>query len=200
MSKNQGHHLLFFSQRCPHSQRFLKELSNTPYYHNFIHINVDEGKYKIPANVRSTPTIIVPEFNRPLAGPEVFNWIQFKVQKAEQANPQQQQQRQFQQEQQQPNQGGPQPANGGGAGGDNIMPFSNEMAGFSDNYSLLDTAKPMEHSFSFLGQQQQSGGIPSGADVQRMAQNSRVSNDFDKAFENFQRQRDKDIPRPPPRE
>ena len=112
-------------------------------------------------------------------------WQQFKV---------------FQQEQQQPNQGGPQPANGGGAGGDNIMPFSNEMAGFSDNYSLLDTAKPMEHSFSFLGQQQQSGGIPSGADVQRMAQNSRVSNDFDKAFENFQRQRDKDIPRPPPRE
>lgn len=194
MSRNQGHHLLFFSQRCPHSQRFLKELSNTPYYHNFIHINVDEGKYKIPANVKSTPTIIVPEFNRPLAGPEVFQWVQFKLQKAQQANPQQNQQQQFQR--QQPHAGGQSSGGPQAANGDSIMPFSYEMSGFSDNYSLLDDAKPMAHNFSFLGDRQVNPGIPSGADVQRMAENGRVKNDFDKAFETFQRQRDTEIAPP----
>lgn len=194
MSKNQGHHLLFFSQKCPHSQRFLKELSNTPYFHNFIHINIDEGKYKIPANVKSTPTIIVPEFNRPLAGPEVFQWIQFKIQKNQQANPQQAQQQQFQK--QRNNEGNAKPV----AGGDNIMPFSYEMAGFSDNYSSIDDAKPMEHNFSFLGDKQINPGIPNGADVQRMSENSRVKNDFDQAFESFQRNRDKEVPMPVRRE
>lgn len=211
MSRNQGHHLLFFSQKCQYSQRFLKELSNTPYYHNFIHINVDEGKYKIPSNIKSTPSIVVPEFNRPLTGDEVFNWLQYKLKRAQEMNNQIQENYE----------GGGKNGSGSGSskstgpapsgGGDNIMPFSNEMSGFSDSYALLETAQPMEHNFSFISKGSNNGsngsnggmrgngggsGIPSDADIQRMGQNDRVKGDFDMAYEKFQRQRDAEVPKP----
>ncbi len=68
--------VLFYSNRCPHSQMILKTLESTNLAGSIRKISVDYPGVKIPSVVQSVPTLIARGFNRPIVGGEIGQWIQ----------------------------------------------------------------------------------------------------------------------------
>ena len=69
--------ILFYSESCIHSKNFINQLYQSPngLYDTFLRINVLTHRHKVPPIVRSVPTIIVQNCNRPLSGEDCFKWI-----------------------------------------------------------------------------------------------------------------------------
>ena len=68
--------VLFYSNRCPHSQMILKTLDSTNLSGSIRKICVDFPGVKIPSVVQSVPTLIARGVNRPIVGGEIGQWIQ----------------------------------------------------------------------------------------------------------------------------
>lgn len=138
-------HILFFSNYCGNCKEFITELYKTPFYEKFEKVCVDKNRSKIPKQIHSVPAIIVPRFPRPMFGEECINWIRGM---SEISKPKKEE---------------PKPTSVGGEGqpfdssnpfgAEGIKPYSDTMGGFSDSFSFIGNETPMEHSFSFLGQQ-----------------------------------------------
>ena len=82
-------YVLFFSERCRHSEKFYNLLRQHGKLHLFRLVCVDNLR-RIPKGITSVPTIIVPGYNVPLVGDDVFNWLESILQP-----PQYNQQQQF---------------------------------------------------------------------------------------------------------
>lgn len=71
---NSNAHVLFYSENCPHSREFINLINNTRYGSVFRRCCV-ERMAKIPNGIFEVPTIIVPGYNVPLSGDNVFKWF-----------------------------------------------------------------------------------------------------------------------------
>jgi len=70
--------ILFYSKKCIHSQKFLKQLyKNQELYNNIFRVSIEEPSVKIPRNVTSVPTLIIKNNNNFITyvGDEVFDWF-----------------------------------------------------------------------------------------------------------------------------
>ena len=117
-------YILYYSNYCINCKEFINILCKNSIYSNFKKINVSVNR-NYPSIIKSVPTIIVPNIERPLIGEEVFQWLEHFSSKRTKT---------MQEE---------------------IIPYSpGEMgSGLTDSYSYLDskdTEQPMEHTFSFI--------------------------------------------------
>ena len=68
-------HILFYSERCPHCEKFYNLLQITRKLSLFRLVCVDKLQ-RVPKGITSVPTIIIPGYNTPLVGDNVFNWLE----------------------------------------------------------------------------------------------------------------------------
>jgi hypothetical protein len=68
--------VLFYSNNCEHSKKFLINLMKTNFNDLVRKICVDRKDAKIPSIVKSVPTLIARGINRPLVGEQVFAWLE----------------------------------------------------------------------------------------------------------------------------
>ena len=155
-------HILFYSNNCPHSQEFIQLLNNSQYHNKFQKYCI-ELMNKIPNGIYEVPTIIVPGFNTPLSGDNVFNWFQQNTQAPPPSlntNPVPEPVSVASREEP------PTRTSGRDARPDFSAPpslgnpieepsaFGLEMSGFSDIYSYIEEGqegRPLDHSFEFIG-------------------------------------------------
>lgn len=76
---SQPQHLCFFSARCPFSQAFLEQLSQTPYKKEFRFICVDiqpgRPRPQLPAYLTAVPTLMIVGEKEPRTEAAVMNWL-----------------------------------------------------------------------------------------------------------------------------
>ena len=72
-------HVLFYSNNCPHCQEFIQLIQNSKFHNQFRKLCV-ENMARIPNGIHEVPTIIVPNYNIPLSGDNVFKWFQQNTQ------------------------------------------------------------------------------------------------------------------------
>lgn len=138
---NSQNHILFYSKQCQYSKEFLNELyKDVELFNKFIKVDVNDKKIKLPAYIKSVPTILVPgNYGKStmLTDNDVFNWLD--MMKNGKVNKQQSTQQSTQ----------PSPQNSSQGGIADYDPFG--MSGFSDGFAYLnDNAAPMDKSFEFL--------------------------------------------------
>lgn len=79
-SKPQGERkeigVLFYSNNCEHSKKFLIGLMKTNFNDLVRKVCVDKRDVKIPSIVTDVPTLIARGINRPLVGEQVFAWLE----------------------------------------------------------------------------------------------------------------------------
>lgn len=139
-------YVLFYSNYCDHSKKFLEALYKTELRDKFKKACVDDRK-NIPKEITAVPTIIVPRINKLLVGEEAFHWLKGITQML-QNNSQNQPEPQQQNSNSLNNQDGD-PTNASYSMGQ-VSAYSNTMGGYSDNFSFIDNQDPLEHNFSFL--------------------------------------------------
>lgn len=162
MSQQPQSHVLFYSNRCQHSQQFVQQLKQAGMADRVTQVCIDHTpRHRIPGTVKSVPTLVIAGSLTPLVGDQAFLWLQEEAR--------QEQERRKQQAQQYAAMGGGtggqgQPGPGGGGGPEAW--HGAEMGGgsYSDAYSFIgaDTSaqgsgSSIPKSFAFLGD----GGGPS---------------------------------------
>ena len=68
--------VLFYSNSCEHSKKFLISLMKTNFNDLVRKICVDKKDVKVPSIVTSVPTLVARGINRPLVGEQVFAWLE----------------------------------------------------------------------------------------------------------------------------
>ena len=189
-------YILFYSNNCANCKEFVQQLYKSPFFEKFKKVCVDNNP-KVPEQITSIPTIIVPRMMKPLVGTEAFHWLrgmnQMHLQEQEKkvntsAAP----------ASQQPKAEGQQgdPTNQSYAMGA-VAAFSGSMDGFSDNFSLLGNDAPQEHNFSFLGSSGDKIYTPQeGGDDPRSTMESSKKTNMDKDFERLMEERARGMPQP----
>jgi hypothetical protein len=113
--------VLFYSDRCPHSKKFITALKKNPkIFNNFVHVSVDRRGVKIPSCIKKVPTIVVYDSSNRrqiLTDYRAFEWLNHVIDAPVEI-------------------GCFQPGHMG--------------TRLSDDYSLLDGSETNEHSFAFL--------------------------------------------------
>lgn len=73
--------VLFYSNNCEHSKKFLIGLMKTNFNDLVRKVCVDKRDVKIPSIVTDVPTLIARGINRPLVGEQVFAWLENETSK-----------------------------------------------------------------------------------------------------------------------
>lgn len=139
---SKGQYILFYSTYCGNCNEFLNILcKRQDIYERFKMINISAPNSPKPGFLRHVPTIVVPGVDRPLAGEEVFQWLENQAD--EQAKK--------------------------GETKEGIQPYlPNEMGmGMGNDYSYIDigdTDQPMEHSFVFISRPEEKIRTPDEKD------------------------------------
>jgi len=184
-------YILFYSNYCNFSKKFVQELYKTEFYEKFQKVCVDKNP-RIPKEITMVPTIIVPRLQKPLVAEEAFHWLNGMKQMVlqQQETPQNQPQQGKSEEK-----GDPTNLNYSmGA----VTAYSNTMDGFSDSFSFLSNESPLEHSFSFLGGNDQKIATPQedGSDPRAQMEGSSKKTQIDKDFERMMEQRSREVAKP----
>jgi hypothetical protein len=185
-------YILFYSNFCSNSKEFITELYKTKYYELFMKVCVDKKDIKIPKQITAVPTIIVPNYPRPLTGGEAFFWLEgmgrINIQN-ESSNKVVQQVQKKKVEGEFSNQ----------TGSDSITPFSYEMKGYSDAYTYLDNNNALDRNFSFLNgsgnQNMGSGNIPTPKEMGEFDKKQKDS-EVSQAYERLMEERNRDFKGP----
>ena len=198
---------LFFSNLCPHSNKLLEILNKNNLIDNFELCCVDNTDIELPDFILSVPTLYLVNQKRVLVDESLFHFINIEINKKSntlsQPQPQQQQQLQkLQQTQQQPQQTQQQTKMGqieNQTGDPSISGFhSTEMgSSFSDNYSFINDNKHIEHSYTFIGDNNTTNEeklLPSNTNIISQQENQNKSDLMDKAYEDMIKQRGNDMP------
>ena len=188
MSHNsQYKYVLYGSGRCKNTQEFIKQLNEFPNLNKSVmKIDVHDKRYKIPSNIKSVPAIIVPGINEPLVGDMAFAWLSQQKQQVT---------KDITSAQDKPS----------GPGGFSDWNADFSSGSLSDSFSYLDGSN-IAHNYEFLGGH---GNIAQGIGpttgmmgVSTSADNGYSSSngnrhektELEKKMEEYQRQRDADIP------
>jgi hypothetical protein len=182
-------YILFYSNFCSNSKEFITELYKTKYYELFMKVCVDKKDIKIPKQITAVPTIIVPNYPRPLTGGEAFFWLEgmskINIQK-ESSNLVVQQGQKKKVEGEFSNQ----------TGSESITPFSYEMKGYSDAYTYLDNNNALDRNFSFLNGSGNhnigSGNIPTPKEMGEFDKKQKDS-EVSQAYERLMEERNRDF-------
>ena len=139
--------VLFYSNHCEHSKNFVQQLNESNISINMVSVD-NTPRHRIPAVVRSVPTLVVAGQPEPLVGDQVFAWLKAQQQRA--ASARQQQQKQQQQ--------------GGAEDGPTAWQMEEMGGSFSDGYSFLESAtgSSIPKSFAFLDDSPQAHQITGG--------------------------------------
>jgi len=197
--------LCFYSEKCKFSQSFLNELRKSPYISEFKLICVDPDasgkrppivdKGRIDKWLTAVPTLIIEGETGPRIDAEVFNWLSMrKLQDGTRRGPESAR--------------GSEP--GGGGGGNEPMAYGVELTSskWSDSYSFFDQSfdmskgqgyDPIPRTFAQLQEgtgELTGGGVSTpGQTVASQKQRSKKEQEMDSRLENFQKQREMDMPR-----
>jgi hypothetical protein len=188
MSNNsQYKYVLYGSGRCENTKEFIKQLSQFPNLNKAVmKIDVHDKRYKIPSNVKSIPALIVPGINEPLVGDMAFAWLSQQKQQVG---------RGVASAQDKPS----------GPGGFSDWNADFSSGSLSDSFSYLDGSN-IAHNYEFLGGHgnlaQGAGpttgmmGISTSADggYSNGGGSRHEKSELEKKMEEFQRQRDADVP------
>lgn len=77
-------YVIYYSNFCNNSKDLLKELGERSLLQNFEKIcvdNINKLGIKLPNFLTDVPTILVPDYNKPLIGIDAFKWIKWKLRK-----------------------------------------------------------------------------------------------------------------------
>jgi len=73
---------IYYSNFCNNSKDLLRELTEHSLLQNFEKICVDNAQklgFALPKFLIAVPTILVPDYHKPLTGVEAFKWIKWKL-------------------------------------------------------------------------------------------------------------------------
>lgn len=119
---NKKNLVLFYSNKCEHSKEFLILLhKDNSLNEQTTKVNVDNSNIKIPPYIKSVPSLIITENNKPslLVGSKIFEWYNKKHKQNIATN--------------------------------EIMEWDPcAMAGYSDGFSYLENKDAMKKSYSFI--------------------------------------------------
>ena len=215
---NSNSYVLFYSEKCPHSREFIQLINNSRFGGTFRKYCI-ERMAKVPNGIFEVPTIIVPGYNVPLSGDNVFKWFNqvnsgsgsredFSSKKIAPPQPPRRPAPETRVTPQKRNE----PTSVGGHSSPETdtsgepSPFGLELsAGFSDIYSYIDddAGKPLVHAFEYIdnngGVSFSKGGSGTtassvGTESSRPGSNARdeKANKFNKKYEEFMMSRNSD--------
>ena len=189
---------IFYSEDCPHSKKLLEILNKNNISDNFELCSVDNSEIKIPEFVKCVPTLYLIQQKRILIDESLFHYINIEINKqstlSSQSIPPSQPQPQQLPQLEQPQQPAKESNN------DDISGYHMTEMGssFSDNYSFINDDKQIEHSYSFINEnnstekksdnnEQQT--LPSNMPKINEQENNNKSALIDKAYEEMMKQR-----------
>ena len=86
-------HILFYSNRCQHSQQFIQLLKQVGIAEEITQVCIDHTpRHRIPGTVKSVPTLVIAGSLTPLVGDQAFLWLQEESRKKQEQRKQQAQQ------------------------------------------------------------------------------------------------------------
>lgn len=188
---NNNKYILFYSNFCSNSKEFITQLYKTKYYELFMKVCVDKKDIKIPKQITAVPTIIVPNYPRPLTGGEAFFWLE-GMGKIESTKDTTMQQKPGMPKKKVEGEFGNQ------TGSESIIPFSSEMGGYSDSYTYLDNNNALDRSFSFLSGSGNGAGNHGGGNIptpKEMGEFDKKGKDSEvtQAYERLMEERNRDF-------
>jgi hypothetical protein len=176
--------ILFYSDRCELSKRFMNELHKAPnsLWDTFLKINVDTHRHKVPQIIKVLPTIIVNNYPKPVETTACMTWLHNMIKTL---NP-----------------------NAAATINSEIDPYMpNEMGtAFTDSFAFIDLNAPDEkklfsgtkQTFSYFDDENANKMIsPSDVGSTRGGSSSggkQKQTEIDQRLEEFQKQRMKDSP------
>ena len=219
---NSNAHVLFYSNKCPHSREFINLIDNTRYGRMFRKYCI-ERMAKVPNGIFEVPTIIVPGYNVPLSGDNVFKWFQQVAGSGGMSNrretmdpkrvtppvPPRRPPPEARISNPKPQPTNREPTSVGGHSSPETStsgepaPFGLELsAGFSDIYSYIDgdAGKPLVHAFEYIDDSSASFNKSNGSSGTLSTESSRggsnardeKANKFNKKYEEFMMSRNSD--------
>jgi hypothetical protein len=143
MNRQTPIHACYYSNKCPYSSNFIKELKATDYFNDFRFICVDPSinRPQLPSWLKKVPTIVISGENQPRVDGDVMNWIsEMRIRTTNKNSQNLQNQKTITDPQEY---------------------ISCEMGGFKDNYSFLDAdtsssgngGHSIMHNFEYLNGQ-----------------------------------------------
>ena len=196
-------YVVYYSTKCPHSKNFFERLRTSPdLYHKFDKKNIDNKALKLPAYLKSVPTILVlnpgtGKYNI-FEGDGVFNWLDTMTGQTRNQN----------------NMGGGNMDDGNMSGGGGNMGSGNigsvgpisdydpsGMSGFSESFSYIgkgNEEKTTDKNFSYLNRSDL--GFPSNVPQDGHLDNKNAKKDESaQALEKLITERNTDVPNGPMR-
>ena len=161
--------VLFYSNKCMHSKEFLNLLYKDNNLNNqTTKVNVDNPNIKLPPYIKSVPSLIINENNKPnlLVGKKIFDWYNQKHKQ--------------------------------NISNDSIMEWDPcTMSGYSDAFSYLENDDVMKKAYSFVNENE-SINTPDESNFESGGKSSsnQVKSQLDNDYESFMSQRSNEVSAP----
>jgi hypothetical protein len=161
--------VLFYSNKCIHSKEFLNLLYKDAELNNqTTKVNVDNPNIKLPPYIKSVPSLIINENNKPnlLVGSKIFDWYNQKHKQ--------------------------------NISNDSVMDWDpTTMTGYSDGFSYLESDDVIKKSYSFLDNDQKiNTPDESNYDSGKSGNSGPEKTQLDNDYERFMASRSNDVAAP----
>lgn len=168
MNNNNKNLVLFYSNKCLHSKEFITLLhKDTNLNNQTTKVNVDNPNIKIPPYIKSVPSLIINENNKPnlLVGSKIFDWYNQRHKQ--------------------------------NISKESIMDWDPcTMSGYSDGFSYLDNDDVMKKSYSFVSDNEQIHTPDESSYDSKSNKNDQYKSELDNDYEKFMSKRSNDVPGP----
>lgn len=165
---NNNNLVLFYSNKCMHSKEFLNLLYKDNSLNNqTTKVNVDNPNIKLPPYIKSVPSLIINENNKPnlLVGKKIFDWYN-------------QQHKQT-------------------ISKESIMDWDPQtMSGYSDGFSYLENNDVMKKAYSFIDDNDKINTPDESNFENNSSKSGQVKSQLDNDYENYMSQRSNDVAAP----
>ena len=160
--------VLFYSNKCIHSKEFLTLLHKDNNLNNqTTKVNVDNPNIKLPPYIKSVPSLIVNENNKPnlLVGSKIFDWYNQKHKQ--------------------------------NISKETIMEWDPcTMSGYSDAFSYLENEDVMKKSYSFVNDDDKINTPDESNFESSKSGSGQVKSELDNHYENFMSKRSGEVSAP----
>lgn len=160
--------VLFYSNKCIHSKEFLNLLHKDSELNNqTTKVNVDNPNIKLPPYIKSVPSLIINENNKPtlLVGSKIFDWYNKKHKQ--------------------------------NISKESIMDWDPcTMSGYSDGFSYLEGENVMKKSYSFVDENDKIHTPDESNYDSNKSNSNEPKSQLDSDYENFMSQRSNEVAAP----
>ena len=160
--------VLFYSNKCIHSKEFLNLLHKDSELNNqTTKVNVDNPNIKLPPYIKSVPSLIINENNKPtlLVGSKIFDWYNKKHKQ--------------------------------NISKESIMDWDPcTMSGYSDGFSYLEGENVMKKSYSFVDENDKIHTPDESNYDSNKSNSNQPKSQLDSDYENFMSQRSNEVAAP----